>query len=104
MTRIVFALVEDDFIKDCGQQDLTSTIPDYPLKQALSGALHVEPQGYLDLVRKDSITIVQGEITSTKGSLVNVRNRFNEQKQLQVDNIVWATGYKLVRVQQLFAL
>ncbi|KAF1978687.1 FAD/NAD(P)-binding domain-containing protein [Bimuria novae-zelandiae CBS 107.79] len=94
-THAIFALIEDDFIKGCGQQDLPLTVPDYPIKQALSGALHVEPLGYLNLVRDGKITILQGELRSMKGSTVTIRTRSNEQKQLKVDSIVWATGYTL---------
>lgn len=80
----------------CGQMDLLETIPNHPLREALSGALHVAPKGYLDLVRAKKIRIVEGSVSSISEAGVKVQRKNSKPLTLNVDKILWATGYKIV--------
>ncbi|KAF2791053.1 FAD/NAD(P)-binding domain-containing protein, partial [Melanomma pulvis-pyrius CBS 109.77] len=95
MTDTVFKLVADDFVKSCRQQDLPQTIPDHPFREALSGALHVVPEGYLEFVRSGRIKIIEGSISTISNSSVNILNKDGENKELNIDHILYATGYKI---------
>lgn len=94
-TRQIFSIVADDFIKSNNQHDLPKTIPTHPLKQALSGALHVEPPGYIDCVRSGRIRLVEGSISGMNGKTVSVRVNGKEDIAFEADNVLLATGYKL---------
>ncbi|KAF2108455.1 hypothetical protein BDV96DRAFT_652707 [Lophiotrema nucula] len=95
MTEMIFAFVSDDFKKSCNQTDLPETIPDHPMKEALSGALHVVPNGYIDLVRSKRIRIIEGTMNSVCDGGVNIKMQNGNIRQLAVDHILFATGYKL---------
>lgn len=103
-TRQIFKIISDDFIKSNNQQDLPQTIPSHPLANALSGALHVEPPGYIDCVRNGSITIVEGHIQSLSAASVTVATTRGSSQNIQADNVLLATGYKLVGSIQIKSL
>ena len=64
---------------------------------ALSGALHVEPPGFIDCVRDGRIKIVEGSIVDLEGKVMNVKGIEGSSITVEADNILMATGYKLVR-------
>lgn len=99
-TKQIFKLVADDFIKSNNQQNLPLTIPKHSLQQALSGALHVEPPGYLDLVRSDSIQIVGGTVSEFIGRSLSVEQSKGSKIDIEADALLLATGYKLVRAHR----
>lgn len=77
------------------------------LANALSGALHVEPPGYVDCVRNGSIAIIEGHIQCLSGENVTVATSRGSSQTIQADNIILGTGYKLVgfiRISQIFKL
>lgn len=94
-------LVADDFVKSNKQQDLPLTIPKHSLSQALSGALHVEPPGYLDCVRSGSIQILEGTVSDLSGNRIFVKSSNDGEIGLKADIILLATGYKLVSYHRL---
>jgi len=93
---MVFKFVSDDFKKSCNQSNLPETIPDYPMKEALSGALHVVPIGYIDLVKKKKINVRKGVVYSMSNDGVMIEAVAGESYHLPVDYILCATGYKIV--------
>ncbi|KAI9857449.1 MAG: monooxygenase [Trichoglossum hirsutum] len=94
-SRLIFRFVADDFIKSLHQQNLPQTIPNHPFAEALSGALHVEPEGYLNCVRDGRIRVVQGTIDRVEGRTVNASGVGGSMETLEADNVLLATGYKL---------
>ncbi|KAF2685266.1 FAD/NAD(P)-binding domain-containing protein [Lentithecium fluviatile CBS 122367] len=95
ITAKIFQCVEMDMKMSCGQMDLPETIPNHPLRDALSGALHVAPTGYLDLVRAKRISIIEGSVASILEAGVEVQKNDGKALRLDADNILWATGYKI---------
>ncbi|KAF1996431.1 FAD/NAD(P)-binding domain-containing protein [Amniculicola lignicola CBS 123094] len=94
-TEMIFRFVADDFKKCCHQEDLPQTIPKTPLSKAVSGALHVTPEGYLDFVRSGKIRIVEGGLDSINNNSITVRLNDGTLQPMKVDNVLWATGYKI---------
>ena len=72
------------------------TVPTHPLSRALSGALHVEPPGYIDCVRSGRIRVAEGNISEMNGKRVSVQVDGKEQVVFEADHVLLATGYKLV--------
>jgi hypothetical protein len=97
ITRQIFKLIEDDFMLSVGQRDLPQTIPNHPLAKSLSGALHVEPQGYLDCVRSGRIEVLEGSIDSLEGREAHFTDKHGGTRVIKADNVILATGYDLVR-------
>ena len=95
-TKQIFRIIADDFIKSNCQQGLPQTIPKHSFAQALSGALHVEPPGYIDCVRDGRIKIVEGSITGLVGKTVEIKGEGEETIAIEADSILMATGYTLV--------
>lgn len=56
----------------------------------------MEPPGYVDSVRDGSISITEGHIQSLSGTGVTVATSSGSSQTIQADNILLATGYKLV--------
>lgn len=56
----------------------------------------MEPPGYIDCVRNGSITIVEGHIQSLSAASVTVATSRGSSQNIQADNVLLATGYKLV--------
>lgn len=86
-----------DFKLSCGQQDMPETIPQHPIREALSGALHVVPKGYFEYVRAKSIRIIKGSITDINETEVIVQSDNGETITLEPDHALFATGYRIVR-------
>ncbi|MCJ1314394.1 monooxygenase [Agyrium rufum] len=95
LTNTIVRVVKDDFIKSNHQQDLPHTIPDHALSQALSGALHVEPPGYLDCLRSGRIRIIEGSIRSLQDTTLTVNTNNGGPSKFSAESIVLATGYRL---------
>lgn len=95
-TAFIFDILTDDFVKSLNQQDVPQTIPKHPLARALSGALHVEPPGYIDCVRSGKIEIVEGTIDKMVGKKVYVKVNGERPEAFDADNVLLATGYMLV--------
>lgn len=95
VTGFISDIITDDFVKSLNQQDLPQTIPKYPLARASSGALHVEPPGYIDCVRSGEIEIVEGTIDSMVGKKVYVKVNGERPDAFDADNVLLATGYVL---------
>ena len=93
---MIVKIIEDDFIWSSGQGDLPQTIPNYPIVQALSGALHVPPIGYLECIRDGSIEVIEGRVDSLQESAVQITTKSGEAQIIKADNIISATGYTLV--------
>jgi pyruvate/2-oxoglutarate dehydrogenase complex dihydrolipoamide dehydrogenase (E3) component len=98
LTKLVFRIIANDFIKSLNQQNLPQTIPTHSFSEALSGALHVEPPGYLDCVKSGQIKIIRGTIDHIEGRNIHVRGEGNGIEKIEADNILLATGYKVVRL------
>ena len=95
-TKQIFNFIADDFIKSNYQQDLSQTILRHSFAQSLSGALHVEPLGYLDCVRDGRIKIVEGGITGPDGKTVEIKANGEESIVVEADSELTATDYTLV--------
>jgi dimethylaniline monooxygenase (N-oxide forming) len=96
---LIFRFIAKDFIKSLHQQDLPQTIPHHPFTEALSGAIHLEPEGYLEGVRDGRIRIVRGIPENLRGREVRVRvDGGDGVERIQADYVVLATGYKVVRL------
>jgi len=95
-TYAIFKLVENDFLASLKQFNVPQTIPDHPLAVALSGALHVEPPGYLDSIREGKISVTEGALESLADREVTVRGTSGDSTIIETDHIVMATGYNLV--------
>ena len=57
----------------------------------------MEPPGYLDCVRSGNISVLEGSITGLHGHCVSVQRSNGDKIGFQADNLLLATGYKLVR-------
>ncbi|KAF2462743.1 FAD/NAD(P)-binding domain-containing protein [Lindgomyces ingoldianus] len=95
MTDMIFRFLSDDFPKCCHQQDLLETIPDHPMRESLSGALHVVPDGYIESIRDNKIRVVLGSVQSISDAGVQICTLKGEVESLKVDSILFATGYKI---------
>lgn len=56
----------------------------------------MEPPGYVDCVRNGSIKIIEGHIQNLSGASVTVATSRGSSQTIQADNVLLATGYKLV--------
>lgn len=99
LTRKIFYIVEGDFKSTLRQKNVPETVPSHPLREALSGALHVVPEGYLDLVRTKQIGIIQGSLQGVSDARATIRSTDGKFTKLKVDKILCATGYKIVSLK-----
>lgn len=92
----MFKAVAYEFISSNQQQDLPQTIPHHSLATALSGALHVEPPGYLDCVRSGQIQIFEASVECLEGRGVRLMKKSGQTTTIKADNVILGTGYNLV--------
>jgi hypothetical protein len=103
VTELIVKIIEDDFVWSSGQADLPQTIPKYSIIQALSGALHVPPVGYLDCIRDGRIEIIQGAVDGLCGNSIEVTTTNGETQLLKADHVISATGYNLVSTSNMLS-